>query len=272
MSESSNDRAGSELLEELSARTRAGERLARRLGERRWGTVGGARREKLFDRLGLANPWDPDAPTEPPVAMGPVALKLTDRRQPAPHARPPNREPAKGGNMKPSDFRPKGIPQAAKKSAKAAQSAQPKPAKPAPVAAKAPTPTTPAEAPEPTAEEAVSRMPPLPDKAQGRSKTGRVRMARTRATAPIFKAREPEPSETDAGSSQSDQGSAAAPEPPVRREPPGGNMGLDDLFGFSAGPTRVRIARQKKKTLADELPPDPAPEPSLSGDEPPTQG
>ncbi len=79
-----------------------------------------------------------------------------------------------------------------------------------------------------------------------------MRMApRTRARAPVFKPK-PEPEESAAAA----PAKPAAPEPPpVRREPPpGGNMGLDDLFGFTAGPTRVKIQRQKKKTL--ELPPE----------------
>jgi len=250
VAEESDERAGSELLEALSARTRAGERIARRLGERRWGTVGGARREKLFERLGLANPWDPDAPTEPPVAMGPVALKLTDRRQPAPHAKPPSRtSEKKKKEMSPSDFRPKGIPKAPKKPAPRA--AAPKPAPPPPIAE---LPQAEVESPD----ELADRMPPLPEKPSGRSKTGRVRMApRTRARAPVFKAKPSEPDATE-GSEVAPEVPAvpAAPEPPpVRREPPpGGNMGLDDLFGFSAGPTRVKIQRQKKKTL--ELPPE----------------
>jgi hypothetical protein len=254
-----DERVTGELLEALSDRRLAGERTVDRLGGRRWGTVGGARRERLFERIGLNNPWDPDAPEELPVSLGPVALKLTERRQPAPHASPPSRSGAEkqqgqlkpGGPDRPS--RPAPAKKAASKTGQKTGEKPPPAASPAELAAMAAKAVAPKGA-APAAEEELDRTPPgMP--APARRKSARVRLgARTVARAPIYKPAEPPPEE--AGAEGADAAAAPAGEkvgekieekvertPPRPGPPPGADMGLDDLFGFNEGAGRLRMKK-----------------------------
>jgi len=76
---------------ELADRRPLGARLAQRLGARMWERPNVCFSGRLYARFGLADPWDPNGPREDPdpVSLGPVAVRLGEkRRQPAPHLRP----------------------------------------------------------------------------------------------------------------------------------------------------------------------------------------
>ncbi|MDP6932423.1 MAG: hypothetical protein QGG40_05875 [Myxococcota bacterium] len=77
-----------DILAELEPRCSRQGGLTERVGHRGWGRPKVATSRRLFERLGIADPWDPDS-RDGPVGLGSVALKLGERRQPAPHARPP---------------------------------------------------------------------------------------------------------------------------------------------------------------------------------------
>jgi hypothetical protein len=61
--------------------------LAERINRRAHGAPGSERRARLFERIGVANPYDADA-KERDIALGPVSLQIDQRRAPAPHATP----------------------------------------------------------------------------------------------------------------------------------------------------------------------------------------
>lgn len=61
--------------------------LAERINRRAHGAPGSERRARLFERIGVANPYDADA-KERDIALGPVSLQIDQRRAPAPHALP----------------------------------------------------------------------------------------------------------------------------------------------------------------------------------------
>jgi hypothetical protein len=76
---------------ELPDRSPIGARLAQRLGARMFERPNVCFSARLYKRFGLADPWDPTGPRDDPdpVALGPVAVRLGEkRRQPAPHLRP----------------------------------------------------------------------------------------------------------------------------------------------------------------------------------------
>ena len=61
--------------------------LAERINRRAHGAPGSERRARLFERIGVANPYDADA-KERDIALGPVSLQIDQKRAPAPHALP----------------------------------------------------------------------------------------------------------------------------------------------------------------------------------------
>jgi hypothetical protein len=61
--------------------------LAERINRRAHGAPGSERRARLFERIGVANPYDADA-KERDIALGPVSLQIDQKRAPAPHAMP----------------------------------------------------------------------------------------------------------------------------------------------------------------------------------------
>ena len=76
---------------ELPDRRPLGARLAQRIGARMWERPNVCFSGRLYARFGLADPWDPTGPRDDPdpVSLGPVAVRLGEkRRQPAPHLRP----------------------------------------------------------------------------------------------------------------------------------------------------------------------------------------
>ena len=271
-----------EILEELDSRRPAGESITARVGRRRRSAPGSGRRARLFERMGLSNPWDADAKEDPPVTLGPVALKLTDRRQPAPHARPPSakgaakparkpglptpkKQPSSSGKKKPPPgWKPPNLPSAKKKKAitatrpptpeelrkLAAQKATlaPRAGPPAPAATAALPAQGTAKGTPKLEEEILDRSPPrFEPPGKKKRPTGRVRMApRTIARAPVFRKHEKPPA-----AEPSSEAPAPPPEPapPPRRSLPKANLGLDDLFGMGGGekPTRMRLRRSVKK-------------------------
>ncbi len=232
------DDKAKDVLATLTPRKLLGERLLERVGARRDDAPGAARRRRLFARLGLPDPYEPKASSDPGPGLGPVSLKLSERRRPAPHSRvrDPNRKREGAGSFKPS-----GVPKA-----------PPKPP-PKPAAAAKPAPSEPAPAIDPAiqrrleaqkkAQEAVEergRVEAEERKSTGtRGQGGRFRMRRTSATGPKSRPVETPPEETPEAAPE------APPKPPIRRTPPGPAAGPDDLFGF-ADEGRIRIPRKKK--------------------------
>ncbi len=230
-----------DILDALPKRRRAGDITHQRVGRRGQSGPGSERRRRLFARLGVADPYDPDA-KDRPIELGPVALKLTGKRQPAPHAKV--REPKGARSKDPSSFKPS-IP----------SSPRPKPTPPA--KPPAPAPATPAPGrpgapklpvrPELDGDSAKAPpRPPIPERpaheTQDRRRAGRFRLQRTDAHGPKErKAAENEP--------LTEPVTETPPTPPPRRGPRDG--GLDDLFGFS-GEGRLRRSRKDKEEPEDD--------------------
>lgn len=210
-----------------------GEGLVARMEQRKFTAPGSDRRARLFDKLGLANPWDTrDTPRE--IQLGPVALKMDGRRTPAPHASVPDRKKkAAEAQAKRPEFNPRGVPRA-------------KPTPPPRPKAKPPPPPPSADGTPPADGAEVADAPPprlgLPPKANKGKRPGRVRMRRTVAHGPkerkVPVAKTPDQAAVEA---------APPPSPPERHLP--GSGGLDDLFGFSGGADegRMRLGRRSKK-------------------------
>lgn len=108
-----------DVLGELRIRTPLGDRLVARLGARGWSPPRFSRRgRRLYERCGVPDPWDPDAPPFD-IALGDVGLAArtpgssvdpSGRRAPAPHAAPPAEKAAPAA----ASFRPS-IPGASSK-------------------------------------------------------------------------------------------------------------------------------------------------------------
>lgn len=74
---------------ELKPRRRLGERTLQRVGGRGWERPNVFVSAALFKRHGVRDPWDPAGGREDPIKLGPVSLRLGEkRRQPARHLRP----------------------------------------------------------------------------------------------------------------------------------------------------------------------------------------
>lgn len=252
----SDDKKAKDVLEELPTRPRLGERLLQRVGARRDDAPGAARRRKLFARLGLPDPYEPRAKESRGPGLGPVSLKLSERRRPAPHSRV--KDPKATKPEGPGSFKPKGIPS--------------KPSKPKAQSAAAAAKRAPPKAPIPDIDPAIQRKldaqrgmqrqpeeknvaaPPPPPVEGGppseaelaarskrpKRKGGRFRMRRTSATGPTSRPVPPPPDET----APATETEAEPPKPP--RAPARPAAGLDDLFGF-ANEGRMRIPRGDKK-------------------------
>ncbi len=225
-----DERRARDCLEELPPRRAAGEDLLDRVGAR---ARSGPRWARVFERLGVPDPYDAYAEDQP-LGLGPVGVKLADRRRPAPHARPP-----KDPNAKVTE-RPK-QPQGRPKPVRLAEAPKPPPKPPPP----APKPAAPEPAAPPKAEsqpvganpgdpvgdgppELVREVPILPGPHRAAPKT-------------IVR---PEEEEQAVGAESVQR--ADTDEPVVERAPPGPDLGLDDLFGFSGG------GRMKTKKAGDE--------------------
>ncbi len=224
-----------DVLREQPARQTVGERLSRRLGQRRFerapivSCTG-----RLFERYDLADPWDPDS-SDRPLSLGPVGMRFEDRRQPAPHARV--KEPKKASE-RPVWTPPKGIPDA--------RSATPTPAP------KAPAPSAPArrkaraEAPRaypaPSSESQPAPLPPVAPPPRGTVSgtphSGRFRMRPTSSSGP--KVREVR-RVVEAPEEPREEAPAAATPPAPQPQ------SLDDLFGNLGGGGRDRRVGRKKE-------------------------
>ena len=236
-------------LDQLPVRRAAGEDLLDRVRSR---VRNGPRWARVFERLGVPDPYDDEADDQP-LGLGPVGVKLADRRRPAPHARPPK---GKENPLSTAPRQPEGRPSALR------LAEAPKPAAAEPVSTASPPPASAAASPAVKAPPARSpadpalepsspieeppEVPslPLPPGAKSRSRSGRVRLApRAVSTGPRVK-EIPRPSEVLG----EDSVEKVEPEtPPIERAPPGPDMGLDDLFGFSGGGGRMKTPKSDKK-------------------------
>ncbi|MSQ00353.1 MAG: hypothetical protein EXR71_00495 [Myxococcales bacterium] len=249
------DALARDALHTLTARRVVGHGLTARVGARAWKPPRFAPGAKLFARIGIANPWDPDT-KEQGVGLGDVAMPQT--RQPAPHLQPPaqkappkgpalpnipsaptRREPSEAnapsgklapklGDVRrfdPAELRPKEAPKAN----------APPPPKPRP-----PT-TTGTFGPGPT-NHPVVKLPMRP----GVFAPG-VGAGPGPVTAPAAERAAP-PAPPAATPAAPPPAVAPAAEPPkpapaVNRKPRGPSAGLDDLFGMGADNTRIRLPK-----------------------------
>lgn len=214
-----------QVLSQLEPRVPVGDRTARRVGRRgfeRAAIVSCSSR--IFERYDLADPWNPRQDGEgESVRLGPVALKLTHRRQPAPHARV--REPAAEKKPRnPADrFRPRGVPDAA-----SGASSPPGPSAPRSGDSGPAGKPRPGSSPKDDLEERrVPRPPPPPRFTPRHRRSGRFRLEPTATTSPRVEDAPPQVVEV---------AEPAEPEPPAEPldrspGPGGGELGLDDLFG-----------------------------------------
>lgn len=258
-----------ELLDQLEARETAAERMLARIGFRGFSRPRVAVSGRIFRKYRVRDPWDPDPKqAEDPIAIGPVALKLGQRRRVAPHLAPP--ASAKKKPKKPVDpiarFRPK-----------KGQQARPKP-KPKPESsAKAEAPTPPRSDPPSELGREFGRrnthhplrgpLPTRPDidhpganqpravagpgtpepgqpRSAGRASGGRFRMKPTAVSSPVVKTvrRLDQVTAEEAAA----EASAPAPAPESIRPPmPPLSDGLDDLFGMAAMGGRMTLGRRK---------------------------
>lgn len=136
------EQRASEVMQDTQGARLAGSRINARIGARGFGRSGGIGcSPRLFERYDLADPWNPDT-EDLPLRLGPAAQKLTERRQPAPHARVKEDTPKPKPQPAPP---PQPLSQAPKYSA---VSSKPAPPPPRPGAAMVPR-RSPRPAPEP---------------------------------------------------------------------------------------------------------------------------
>ena len=88
------DARAKDVLGRLPARVVVGHALTTRVGARAWTAPRFARGRAIFARIGVPNPWDPEAPD---VGVGLGEVGLPQARQPAPHLSPPAAKPAAKG-------------------------------------------------------------------------------------------------------------------------------------------------------------------------------
>jgi hypothetical protein len=230
------DELAKDVLPDQPHRPALGERLSRRVGQRRFerapivSCTG-----RLFERYDIADPWDPDS-KDRPVALGPVGMRFEERRQPAPHAKV--KEPRKKESEKPAWTPPKGIPDA--------RGSQPQPS-PRPAARSAPSsarrPASPATADAAPAEGQPAPLPPIAPPPRGTmaksQRSGRFRMKPTSTAGP--KVREVR-RVVEAPAPGVEAPAEEEPARPVAPQP----QSLDDLFGNLGGGGRDKRVRRKK--------------------------
>jgi hypothetical protein len=246
--QSPDDRRAKDCLADFKPRRVAGEGLLDRVVMR---AKKGPRWARVFDRLGLPDPYDCDA-EEQPLGLGPVGIKLVDRRRPAPHARPPQDKESKSNLSKPQQPQQPQQPQGRPKPVRLAQPPKPVPPKapdlaepPAPLANVDANPGDPIQPGEvvPVRSRELPPIVPGPNVPRPKSRFGRVRLSpRADTSGPRIKEIKPQVDVLGADSVEQ----AVSEEPEVRRAPPGPDMGLDDLFGFSGGGGRLRTPKKGK--------------------------
>lgn len=90
MARSPDDERGKAALDQLQARPTPAERLLARLGPRGFSRPRVAVSARIFRKYRVTDPWDPDPKeVEDPIELGPVSIKLGERRKVAPHLAPP---------------------------------------------------------------------------------------------------------------------------------------------------------------------------------------
>ncbi len=268
------DTRAKEVLGRLPARRYVGQHLVERVGARGWGVPPFASGRGMFERLGLANPWDPDA-KQTDTGLGDVGIPT--QRQPAPHlsppqsakpaaaskppawnpnigSAPPRRESSDAGinpalrigevrKAHPSEFKPK-----AEERPTRPQAGPPRPPSSgtfgpgAPVHAVARLPVRPGVQ-VPGAAPAPAEAPPAP----AAPLAPRPTPAPAPTVAPV-RHTSPPPVETPIPPPAAEPAPPrAAPPPaaPVNRKPPGTGGGLDDLFGMGATGDNTRIRMPK---------------------------
>ena len=219
----------------MAERKTLGAGIRERVGRRAKTGPGSARRSKLFARLGLADPYDASA-KERPLSIGPVGLKLGQKRKVAPHlsVKDPQKKKRQAAQDPVAQWRPKGVPNAKPKPTPRPKAAPPKAAS---MFDRPPQQSQTAESP---VEEQARPSLGLPPKEKKGS--GRFRMQRTSSSGPRIRpvAAKPPPKPV-----------AETPPPkpaePVNRSAPRGDLGLDDLFGMGGSEGRMRIPGRKKK-------------------------
>lgn len=90
MARTPDDARGKAALDQLQARPTPAERLLARLGPRGFARPRVAVSARIFRKYRVTDPWDPDPKeVEDPIELGPVSVKLGERRKVAPHLAPP---------------------------------------------------------------------------------------------------------------------------------------------------------------------------------------
>lgn len=280
MSKAGKDQRAVAALDQLEARPTPAERLFDRVGHRGFSRPNVAVSGRIFAKYRVVDPWDPD-PKEPedPIALGPVSLKLGERRRVAQHLAPPAAYKKKVKKVVDpiARYRPK--PGQATRTPKPAAQAAPTPTPPPVAPPPAPRPTTelgrefgardgrqPLRKPIPMRPDmapsdgdpaddagAVARpaavvprsvpRPKAPAAVRDRGSGGRFRMKPTKVSAPIVK----EVRRLDEVTAEEAAAPAAAvqeqaPRPPM---PPMSN-GLDDLFGMAAMAGRMTLGKRRE--------------------------
>ncbi len=261
------DARAKDALDTFKVRAVVGHRLSLRIGARAWKAPRFAASTKLFARIGIANPWDPDS-KDTGIGLGDVALPQP--RQPAPHLQPPaqkaapkgpslpnvpnaptRREPSESsgssgklapklGDVRkfdPAELRPKEAP-------KANAPPAPKPRPPITTGAFGPGPTNHPVAKLPMRPGVVAPVgEPIPV-----TTIPPVSAATPTSSAPTV-APSPAPAQAapppPAAPPQEQPAPPPKAAPPVNRKPPGPSAGLDDLFGMGAENTRIRLPRSE---------------------------
>ena len=255
------DARATDVLEEFADRRAVGDRLAKRIGARRFerARVVSSASSAIFDRCHVADPFDPES-KERPIRLGPVGIE--NKRTVAPHASPPRRG-EREAKTPAEQFNPRGIPDAS-----TTRSGRPQ------------TPVDPLRAHRPPPNEATARKQEIPQAGRDRlpptsREEAEALIARSRAG--ITPVRRPAPEPTGEGEdaaprpekrarptaasapivrdvpADTPQADAAPPPdepaPPIprRRKP----MDLDDLFG---GAAHVAVEAERPKRVRPSVP------------------
>ncbi|MCK6507149.1 hypothetical protein L6R53_27900 [Myxococcota bacterium] len=153
MARTPDDARGKAALDQLQARPTTAERLLARLGPRGFARPRVAVSARIFRKYRVADPWDPDPKeVEDPIELGPVSVKLGERRKVAPHLAPPEapKKKAPAAAVDPiAKYRPKpgSGPPTPKPAPAAPEKGAATAAKPPPAAARPPPPPPPAPPP-----------------------------------------------------------------------------------------------------------------------------
>lgn len=277
----------------LAVRRPLGERLAARVGDRMWKRPNVCFSNRLYLRFGLADPWDPTGPRDDPdpVSLGPVAVRLGEkRRQPAPHLRPKSPPKKKEAPDPLAKYRrpapkPKAPPESAPSSGPLRAPA-PSPVGPravtSPGGRSVPLPVRPdladhmggartagPPAPglpgpggaQPGPPEAAGRRPPMPPRPARKRRAGRMSARAVRPPTPgpaalpppeVVDLAPPQPVPPEPVVVAAPPAASPAAAPVPRRAAPVGPGGLDDLFGMGQQEGRMRMRRARKDAPAED--------------------